>query len=438
MTRVLRRALAALVALLLAGGGVMALPAASGAASPVAAATPGSAHGKTKHTKKKKKPARPPKPVTLAPGAVVRYYDVTIGPKHVVRTALLRLDVRHPGLRLGAAIGGNAIGGGRQTVAGLTRANGGVGGINGDFFKAGQPLGGLIVNGVVLKTPRPGWDANFYLRGGRARIGPVTFTGTVTRAARSGDPVDPAPPPGPDAPTGPPTTTLPAPPTTRPLASINAVRDLSANRLVLVTSSLAQPRFGRSCTVAFASRATNRAGSSHAVTAVVSGVRSIPRRVGSDVALVACGSGSRPQWLRSALGAGDALTIATSLSGGTPQTLVSGGQVLVRHGRAFRDTDGKTITGRNPESFGCVSRSGASVVLGTVDGRREGSSGVTLPELTRYLLQLRCWSGIVFDGGGSATLVGRPAGTTAVRVLNRPSDRGGARAVTSGLLLYRR
>lgn len=441
MPRCARTVLAVVTACAVTVGAVEALPTAAGAAKPSKAShSKKSTHKKAKH-KKAKRP-KLPKPVTIAPGATVKYRYVKITKKNTVRVALLRFDLRNRHIALDATVPRGAVGAGRQTITTQTRLRRGAVGINADFFDirsaSGAPNGGVVVGGALLKSPRKNWDANLYVRGGRARIGALTFTGSITRLARPGTPapaVDPAVPVTTPATTPAPITVPPVPATTRSLYSVNSVADLKRDRLVLVTGALAVPRFGRACTVAFA--VPTRGAGHYVVTGVYRKTTAAPRVRGRGVAVVACGTGPRATWL-GRLVKGDTVAVSISIAGGTPSMLVSGGQVLVRDGRGFADRDGKRITGRNPETFACVSGSGRTVLLGTVDGRREGSSGVTIPELRRYLLTLHCRHGIVFDGGGSSTLVGRRAGTSAVRVLNRPSDRGGARRVSSGLVVHRR
>jgi len=66
----------------------------------------------------------------------------------------------------------------------------------------------------------------------------------------------------------------------------------------------------------------------------------------------------------------------------------------------------------------------------TVDGRRRGwSAGLSLFEAARLMRSLGARDALNLDGGGSSTMtVGR-------RVVSRPSDRGGERAVSDGLFV---
>ncbi|MGH7453423.1 MAG: phosphodiester glycosidase family protein, partial [bacterium] len=66
----------------------------------------------------------------------------------------------------------------------------------------------------------------------------------------------------------------------------------------------------------------------------------------------------------------------------------------------------------------------------TVDGRQPGySDGMTLPELAAFMRELGCEQALNLDGGGSTTMVVRG------KVVNRPSDATGERAVANALLL---
>jgi exopolysaccharide biosynthesis protein len=78
------------------------------------------------------------------------------------------------------------------------------------------------------------------------------------------------------------------------------------------------------------------------------------------------------------------------------------------------------------------------VYLVTVDGRQAPhSDGMTLAELATLMLALGSHEAVNLDGGGStAMVVGQ--GDTAFRVVNRPSDRGGERAVGDAVGLVRR
>jgi hypothetical protein len=100
--------------------------------------------------------------------------------------------------------------------------------------------------------------------------------------------------------------------------------------------------------------------------------------------------------------------------------------------------DGRITVGECPRSAyfcrrhprtGVGVRANGRILLVVVDGRRPGSIGMTPAQFARLFKRLRATSALNLDGGGSTTMVVRE------RVINRPSDVTGERAVSSALLV---
>jgi hypothetical protein len=112
---------------------------------------------------------------------------------------------------------------------------------------------------------------------------------------------------------------------------------------------------------------------------------------------------------------------------------LGGGPVLVREGGpVFRAQEAFTpsqLAPRNPRT--AVGQTADGRVLMVVsDGRRPGYSvGMTNFELAQTMVRLGAVTATAFDGGGSSTLAFDG------RLLSRPSDRGGERAVSNALQL---
>lgn len=107
---------------------------------------------------------------------------------------------------------------------------------------------------------------------------------------------------------------------------------------------------------------------------------------------------------------------------------VGGNQVLIKDGKATgvdEVTAARTAVG--------VSKDGTRLWIVSVDGKVADSPGQTLSQLTALLLDQGAWQALNLDGGGSTTLVARPAGTNSLRLLDRPSD-GTERKVTNALV----
>jgi hypothetical protein len=161
---------------------------------------------------------------------------------------------------------------------------------------------------------------------------------------------------------------------------------------------------------------------------------------------VLSGSGDAAALLRRAA-LRDAAQVTTTLrtSAGEPLLLaqltgvVSGGPRLLDRGRVALRTRaegfdrpglyGRFVAARNPRTLAGV-KSDGSLLLVTVDGRRPGySAGMSLPEAARLMKSLGARDALNLDGGGSTTMVVQG------RVVNRPSDRAGERAVGDGVFV---
>jgi Phosphodiester glycosidase len=125
-----------------------------------------------------------------------------------------------------------------------------------------------------------------------------------------------------------------------------------------------------------------------------------------------------------------------------PAGIVGGGPRLLVHGRVRVRSSaegfaplsapwfhGSFVAARHPRTLAGV-RADGRLLLVTVDGRRTGwSAGVTLPEAARLMRSLGAREALNLDGGGSSSMVVRG------RVVNRPSDPTGERAVSDALVV---
>lgn len=119
---------------------------------------------------------------------------------------------------------------------------------------------------------------------------------------------------------------------------------------------------------------------------------------------------------------------------GSLQNAMGGVPLLLKNGENAWSPPGEGITdekfiGKNPRTAIGLREDG-SVVLVTVDGRRAGASGFTLPELAAFLRALGCVDALNLDGGGSTTCWVRGEG-----VVNQPSDLTGERPVANGIVI---
>ncbi len=86
--------------------------------------------------------------------------------------------------------------------------------------------------------------------------------------------------------------------------------------------------------------------------------------------------------------------------------IISGGPYLIKSGNIYIDTAVQklnAITGRNPRTAIGYTKDNV-LILVTIDGRKEGSSGVTLNELAKIMKELGCYEAINLDGGSSTVM----------------------------------
>lgn len=86
--------------------------------------------------------------------------------------------------------------------------------------------------------------------------------------------------------------------------------------------------------------------------------------------------------------------------------IISGGPYLLKNGEIFVDTSSQklnAITGKNPRTAVGYTKENTMIIV-TVDGRKEGSSGVTLEELAKIMSDLGCYEAINLDGGSSTVM----------------------------------
>ncbi len=85
---------------------------------------------------------------------------------------------------------------------------------------------------------------------------------------------------------------------------------------------------------------------------------------------------------------------------------------------------------RHPRTSIGFDSDSTTLYMFTVDGRQPGFSiGMTLRELSQYMVEWNVHHGINLDGGGSTTMIARG------KIKNSPSDAGGERSVSNGIFI---
>lgn len=116
---------------------------------------------------------------------------------------------------------------------------------------------------------------------------------------------------------------------------------------------------------------------------------------------------------------------------------LTGGTLLVQDGNVVSKFTHLPVAAstRAPRTAVGTTADGKTLIVAAVDGRSSTSLGMTQAELADYMKELGCTNAINFDGGGSTTMVARPAGTTGLSTINTPSE-GFERGVSGSLGIF--
>lgn len=113
------------------------------------------------------------------------------------------------------------------------------------------------------------------------------------------------------------------------------------------------------------------------------------------------------------------------------------GPMLVENGTLSGLPGTSLVTNKHPRTCAGI-RNNNKVILMTLDGRSEEAAGMTLDELAKFMVLLRCRDAVNFDGGGSTTMWIRDkpfSGVVNMPSDNKKFDHEGERAVANILVV---
>ena len=260
-------------------------------------------------------------------------------------------------------------------------------GVNGDFHMLGVPVGGIVSDGRMLKSPDPGRAQLTVTTEGKLVAGPLPWTGTLTAADGAQIPV----------------------------TAVNT--DPPANGMALYTAAYGggTPASGRAELIV---KAPASIGAMNKMTELeVTGFRVGAGPIPAGGAVLS-GDGAGAQqladlWARQQGGTDVRLQVSSPLS---VSASLGVEPVVLRDGaRAPGWRDPNLINPRQPHTLIGWNKAGETYLV-AVDGRTDDSDGVTMAQAADFLLGLGATDAVSLDGGGGTTFV---AGKS---VWNRPSD----------------
>jgi hypothetical protein len=342
----------------------------------------------------------------VAPGVWrATYRFVTVAGPLVV--SVVTVDPREPTVRLGTVLAHDRIPSKDEMVSSMAHRTGAVAGINGDYFDingSGAPLGVLVRNGNLDRTPSSR-VALTVARDGAVRFETYRFAGSAAAGA-----------------------------TDVPIASLNEWPP--QNGIALLTPAFGTPPATPGITLlALEPFARDRGPTARYRVASVTLAPPWPATTGLRLAYgpAAQGFGPVPD-------VGDVVNVAYDTDpplAGVAAAL-GGGPELLRNGTAIDDPASPNYAERERRipAAAAARLADGTLALVVVDGRHRATSiGVNRAELIALLRSLGATDAMLFDSGGSATLVARILGDVDAGVLNEPSD-GIERPVADGLFVY--
>ena len=299
---------------------------------------------------------------------------------------------------------------GRETVTSMQRraaATANVAGVNGDFWTwdEGIPTGMLMQSGVLQTPPHPQRSSLGVTDDGSLLVGRVSMLGQW----QGSGPV-------------------------RALNGLNQRPGAQGVSLFTPVWGAATPRASGTVEVVLqpfppTAPANDLVGMVTQIS--TGGGTGIPR---DGAVLVARGSAANRLAAESAIGENMLVKLFLRPNWAAVVDAIGGGPVIVRDGQpvfqALEDFSSSQLDPRDPRT-GVGQLADGRHVFVVVDGRQAGYSvGVTNFELAQMLVRLGAVTGTALDSGGSSTMAFNG------KLLNRPSDPGGVRAVGDALTLF--
>ncbi|MFD9394357.1 phosphodiester glycosidase family protein [Streptomyces sp. NPDC060000] len=366
---------------------------------------------------------------TVAAGVTYQQYDLqaAAGKTHV---HVLSVDLTNTHVRLGLLYPGAVAS--RAAVSSLADSQKAVAGINGDFFNisesqhpgvaaTGASVGPAVVNGKALKgaVPNaqrfgpalpPGTNTRAVVgvgTDGRARLDSLSLNGTYSTPGRR-----------------------------LPLGGVNQYA-LPENSVGAYTSDWGSVSRKRATCGTDTERAAACSTSTYEVTLRKGRVVSTSTAPGSGTikagSTVLVGREAGAQRLKG-LVKGQAVAVRYGLTSASKSAygFAVGGYPILSGAEALSGLDTSVSAVRTAVGIG---NGGKRVFLFALDGATAYRKGLTIAEVATALKGLGATEGFSLDGGGSSTLVARPAGAAKVTVRNHPSD-GYERPVSNGIGVF--
>lgn len=349
----------------------------------------------------------------IAPGVVRYKYEVTRDKKNA-QTNVVTVDLNNPYIKINTVAGGGTYTN-KATVSQMADRTNAVALVNGDFFTMqlqGVPLGASIIDGDMKSSPAVltdiwsfGIDEN-----NTAFIDSTKFVGSVTAPNGKSYPIDGL---------------------NKTFYWYQPSKEYSHESKIQMYNSFWSSK----------SRGDKTAG--EVLLSEDNLVEQIVYRKNIDMKIpegkkILQVSGGSERFMRENVKVGDKLQINTNIEPNRNWKMMIGGHaLLVENGAIKKYTkDVNSIGGVRARTAVGISQDGKTVYIVSAEGRTNRSPGLSLNELSQFMLDLGAYKAMNLDGGGSTAMAVRNLGDLKRTRVTNPEKNAGERKVVNGLGVF--
>ena len=349
----------------------------------------------------------------IAPG-VVRYKHEVTRDKKNAQTNVVTVDLNNPYIKINTVAGGGTYTN-KATVSQMADRTNAVALVNGDFFTMqlqGVPLGASIIDGDMKSSPAVltdiwsfGIDEN-----NTAFIDSTKFVGSVTAPNGKSYPIDGL---------------------NKTFYWYQPSKEYSHESKIQMYNSFWSSK----------SRGDKTAGevllSEDNVVEQIVYRKNIDMKIPEGKKILQVSGGSE-RFMRENVKVGDKLQINTNIEPNRNWKMMIGGHaLLVENGAIKKYTkDVNSIGGVRARTAVGISQDGKTVYIVSAEGRTNRSPGLSLNELSQFMLDLGAYKAMNLDGGGSTAMAVRNLGDLKRTRVTNPERNAGERKVVNGLGVF--
>ena len=349
----------------------------------------------------------------IAPGVVRYKYEVSRDKKNA-QTNVVTVDLNNPHIKINTVAGGGTYTN-KATVSQMADRTNAVALVNGDFFTMqlqGVPLGASIIDGDMKSSPAVltdiwsfGIDEN-----NTAFIDSTKFVGSVTAPNGKSYPIDGL---------------------NKTFYWYQPSKEYSHESKIQMYNSF------------WASKSRGDKTAGEVLLSEDNVVEQIVYRKNIDMKIpegkkILQVSGGSERFMRANVKVGDKLQINTNIEPNRNWKMMIGGHaLLVENGAIKKYTkDVNSIGGVRARTAVGISQDGKTVYIVSAEGRTNRSPGLSLNELSQFMLDLGAYKAMNLDGGGSTAMAVRNLGDLKRTRVTNPEKNAGERKVVNGLGVF--